>query len=201
MKSARSFESRRISHERKFQPSEINALSHDPRVLWQGPTWRLVARRVTLPAGTTIEQPAIDHPGAVVLIPLRETNGAPVVLMLRQFRFAVGETLLELPAGTRGWGEDWLQCAQRELREETGYRAESFTPLGELWPAPGLSNELMKLYLASGLIPDPLPADDDEVIQLQPMPLDELVTLATDGRIRDAKSIIGLLRAARYLNR
>ena len=103
---------------------------------------------------------------------------------------------MELPAGTRGWDEDWLLCAQRELQEETGYRADTLTPLGEIWPAPGSSNELMKLYLATGLHADPLPADADEEIVVQPMLLAELVQMAQNGRIRDAKSVVGLWRAA-----
>jgi ADP-ribose pyrophosphatase len=125
----------------------------------------------------------------------------PQVLMLRQYRFAIDQTILELPAGTRGWEEEWLPCAQRELREETGYRAERFTPLGDVWPAPGLSDELMKIFLVSELIADPLPADMDEVIELQIVPLAELVPMALDGRLRDGKSIVGILRAAFHLGR
>jgi ADP-ribose pyrophosphatase len=120
--------------------------------------------------------------------------------MLRQFRHALDETILELPAGTRGWDEDWLVCAQRELREETGHRAKNFIPLGEIWPTPGLSNELMRLYLAVELQPDPLPQDADEEIEVVVIPLLELVKMAGDGRIRDAKSIIGILRAAQQLH-
>ena len=123
------------------------------------------------------------------------------MMMLRQYRFAIDETILELPAGTRGWEEDWLPCAQRELREETGLRAGKFTPLGDVWPAPGLSDELMKIFLASDLIEDPLPADADEVIELQPVPLAELVSMALDGRLKDGKSIIGILRTASHLGR
>ncbi len=119
--------------------------------------------------------------------------------MLRQYRRALDQIILELPAGTRGWEEDWLACAQRELQEETGFRAKSLTFLGEVWPAPGVSNELMRLYLATELQPDPLPQDVDEEIELQPMRLSELAAMARDGRIRDAKSIIGILRTIEYL--
>ncbi len=119
--------------------------------------------------------------------------------MIRQYRRAIDEYLLELPAGTREWDEDWLACAQRELREETGYRADKIILIGEFWPSPGLSNELMRLCLATGLHPDPLPGDVDEEIEVQPMPLDKLVDMAKNGQILDAKSIVGLLKAADYL--
>jgi ADP-ribose pyrophosphatase len=154
---------------------------------------------LALPDGSTLERGVVEHPGAVVLIPLVKQEGESVILMLRQYRSAVSQIILELPAGTRGWDEDWLRCAQRELREETGYRAENFIPLGEIWPAPGLSSELMKLYLATGLTPDPLPADVDEEITLYPIPLSELVAMAQDGRLQDGKSVVGILRTAVYL--
>jgi ADP-ribose pyrophosphatase len=146
------------------------------------------------------ERAFIEHPGAVVLVPLQVGADGPELLMLRQYRRALDETILELPAGTRGWDEDWLGCAQRELREETDHRAAHFKLLGEFWPTPGLSNELMRLYLATGLQLDPLPQDEDEEIEVVAMPLAELVEMAGNGRIRDAKSIIGILRAAQQVN-
>lgn len=118
--------------------------------------------------------------------------------MLRQARASLQETILELPAGTRGWHEAWLECAQRELREETGYRAQTFDALGEVWPAPGYSDEVLRFYVARGLSHDPLAADVDEEITLQPMALDTLVGMALDGRLRDAKSIVGVLRLAAW---
>lgn len=179
-------------------------MSENNSIVWQKTdSWRLRVKTAVLPDKTTQQQAAIDHPGAVVLVPLQ--NGpdgpdGPALLMLRQYRHALDETILELPAGTRGWDEDWLVCAQRELREETGQRADTFIPLGEIWPTPGLSNELMRIYLAVGLQPDPLPQDVDEEITVVAMPLAELVVMAGDGRIRDAKSIIGILRAAQQLD-
>ena len=175
-------------------------MSENSDIVWQkAGSWRLRVATAVLPDKTTQQQAAIDHPGAVVLVPLQDGPDGPELLMLRQYRHALDQTILELPAGTRGWDEAWLICAQRELREETGHRAESFTLLGEIWPTPGLSNELMRIYLATGLQPDPLPQDVDEEIELVALSLAELVTMAGDGRIRDAKSIIGILRAAQQL--
>jgi ADP-ribose pyrophosphatase len=169
--------------------------------VWQGSSWRLLAHTLTAPDGTEIEKGVIQHPGAVALIPVQDasTGSAPEILMIRQYRLAIDQTILELPAGTRHWKEDWLTCAQRELREEIGFRADQFTFLGEIWPAPGFSNEQLRLYLASGLHPDPLPGDIDEEITLHPLPLPDLVRMAKNGQIQDAKSIIGILRAAEHL--
>ena len=166
------------------------------QIAWQGDSWRLRIHTIPLQDGSAIEKGAIEHPGAVVLVPLRDTAAGPEVIMLRQYRLALDESILELPAGTRGWEEDWLACAQRELREETGFRAERFHSLGVCWPAPGLSNEIMAIFLATGLQSDPLPQDGDEIIDLQPHRLDDLVKMALNGQLKDAKSVVGILRAA-----
>jgi ADP-ribose pyrophosphatase len=176
-------------------------LSENSSIAWQKPgSWRLRVETTILPDNSTQEHAFIEHPGAVVLVPLQDGPDGPELLMLRQYRRALDETILELPAGTRGWDEDWLLCAQRELREETGFRAANFTLLAEFWPTPGLSNEWMQLYLATGLQPDPLPQDVDEEIEVVVLPLAELVAMVGDGRIRDAKSFIGILRAAQQLD-
>lgn len=179
---------------------------------WEGDSWRLRVDTLVAPDGTELDKGFIEHPGAVVLIPVREIETSAgsatdsperisllEVLMIRQYRRAIDEYLLELPAGTREWDEDWLTCAQRELREETGYRADKIVLIGEFWPSPGMSSELMRLCLAIGLHPAPLPGDIDEEIEVQPMPLNELVDMAKNGQILDAKSIVGLLKAADYL--
>lgn len=165
------------------------------RTVWQGRSWRLKLVQQPLFDGTTQETGFIDHPGSVVIVPLMGKH----VLMLRQYRVALDETILELPAGTRGWDEDWLACAQRELREETGYRANTWKSLGKIWLAPGITNELMAVYLAADLAPDPLTGDPDEVIEVQQLPLKDLVQMASDGRLQDAKSIVGLHLAAVHL--
>ena len=169
------------------------------RVAWQGSSWRLRIASILLPDGSSIEKGIIEHPGAVVLVPLRGSKKEPEVLMLRQYRLALDKYILELPAGTREWQEDWLVCAQRELREETNFRAGHFDLLGSCWPAPGLSNEKMNIYLATELQVDPLPMDSDEVIEVESIPLKKLVAMALDGQLEDAKSVIGVLRADKFL--
>jgi ADP-ribose pyrophosphatase len=172
------------------------------RIAWEG-KWRVRVDTFRLADGRLYERGVIEHPGAVVLVPLRETGNSdgPEILMLRQYRPALGKTILELPAGTREPDEPWLNCAQRELQEETGYRAASFVPLGEVWAAPGLSDERMALFLATELAADPLPMDVDEQIAVEPWPLDELRAMALGGELDDAKSVVAILRTAHYLGR
>lgn len=171
-------------------------MSNLTHTIWQKEgSWRLQGQWVTRPDGIQVERAFMDHPGSVVLIPLIDDK----VVMIRQYRWALAETILELPAGTRDWDEDPLLCAQRELREETGYRAARLTPLGEIWPAPGFTNEILTFFLAQELSHDPLPGDFDEDITLAPLPLRELQAMITSGELKDGKSIIGLERAIRFL--
>lgn len=164
-------------------------------VAWEGRNWRFWAEEWGMDDGSVVARGHIQHPGAVVIIPLQGQQ----ILMLNQYRFTLEKTILECPAGTREWNEEWLACAQRELREETGYRAGRLEPLGQAWPAPGVTDELMAFYLAYDLTYDPLPADVDEQIEVQAYPLAELVQMALDGRLIDGKSVIGVLRAAAVL--
>ena len=151
--------------------------------------------RIALEDGLEIDLPMVDHPGSVVLVPILEDK----VLMIKQFRPVYGDTILELPAGTLEWGEDAMEGAQRELREETGYRAETFTLLSAMLPSVGSSNEVMSILLATGLSWDPLPQDEDERIELAPMGMAKLVELALSGKLIDAKSVVGVLQAQHHL--
>ncbi len=153
--------------------------------------------------GSRHQREIVAHPGAVAIVAIDDDDR---VLLVRQFRTAAGRTLLEIPAGTRdvdaasGQVEDPDRTAARELEEETGQRAARWQNLGAFWPAPGFSSEVIHLYLASGLSPAAdgrLGPDDDEALVLVRIPVDEAVRAAEDGRIVDAKSIVGLLRYAR----
>lgn len=169
------------------------------RIAWEG-KWRVRVDSLRLPNGEILERGLIEHPGAVVLLPLLpRAAGGYDVLILRQYRPALRRAILELPAGTREPDEPWAACAQRELQEETGFRAESLIPLGEIWPAPGLSDERMALFLATGLTADPLPMDVDEEIVVETWSLAELAQMALDGRLEDGKSVVAVLRATHYL--
>lgn len=157
---------------------------------------------ILTPDGRRSRRDIVDHPGAVAIIAIDPEER---VLVVRQFRLAAGRTLLEIPAGTLdravdGSVEDPDLAARRELEEETGFRAGSWTHLGAFWTAPGFATELMHLYLARDLVPaheERLRPDDDERLELEHLPWRVAVGMAERGEIADAKSIVGLLRLAR----
>lgn len=137
----------------------------------------------------------VEHPGAVVILPFVDPKR---IVLLRQFRWASKSELWEIPAGTReGKGEPELVCAKRELEEETGFRAKKWTLLSRFFPAPGLSDELMTLYRAENLVPGTKNLDHDEWIEHEIVTLAKARRMVRDGRIRDAKTIVGILWADR----
>ena len=144
----------------------------------------------TLPDGSVHTRESVQHPGAVVILPLVDDAH---VCLIRNYRVAVKETLIELPAGTLELGEDPAETARRELIEETGYRAEKIALLSEFFMSPGILNERMRLYLATGLTAGDTAREPGENIQNLVVPWDEAMAMVTDGRIRDAKTLVGLL--------
>ncbi len=146
--------------------------------------------------GTPIAREVVRHPGSVVVLPLlRDKEGLRIVL-IRNWRVSVETRLIELPAGTRGPGEDPRECADRELIEETGYRAATLDPLCRFYPAPGLCDELMHGFVADGLSHVGNHPEDDERLEVFPASPREARSMIEDGRIRDAKSIVMLMVGA-----
>ena len=159
--------------------------------LYRGPKIGLRVDSVRLADGRETTRAVVFHPGAVAIVPLLPDGR---VVLIRQYRHATGEALLELPAGTRDQpGEAPLDTAARELLEETGYRAERLVHLSDFYTAPGFCNELMSLYLATGLTLGDQRLMDDEAIAVEALPLPDALALIAAGTIRDAKTIIGLL--------
>jgi ADP-ribose pyrophosphatase len=152
--------------------------------------------------GTRGTRDIVGHPGAVAILAIDDQDR---VLLVRQFRVAIGEVLLEVPAGTLdvlpdGSIEDPELAAPRELEEETGMRAGSWRLIASFWTAPGFASELMHLYLATDLRPadgERLGPDEDEHLLLERMPWRDAVAAAERGELRDAKSILALLWLAR----
>jgi ADP-ribose pyrophosphatase len=159
------------------------------RTVFRGRVLTVRVDRVRLPGGHETDLEVIEHPGSVVIVPM---DSAGRVLFVRQFRHAIGRELLELPAGTLHPGEDPAVCAGRELREETGQAASEWIPLGEFYPAPGTSAEYMYAFAASGLRVDPLPADEDEDLSLEPLPMADVRRMIAEGAFHDAKTIAAL---------
>jgi len=138
----------------------------------------------------------VRHPGAAVVLPLVDTDH---VCLIRNFRVAVGQTLIELPAGTLEPGEAPAETAQRELREETGYRAQSWTPLHTFYPSPGILDERMVLFLAQNLTAGEAAREDGEQIENLVASWSECDRLIRDGSICDAKTLVGLLLGRQWL--
>lgn len=157
---------------------------------------------VRRPDGSLRRREVAGHPGAVAVVAVDADDR---ILLVRQFRSATGRALLEVPAGTlevdaAGVTEDPMSAARRELEEETGHRATTWTPLARFYTAPGFTSELMHLYLATGLESvgeDALPADEDEAIELVRLALPDALAAVDRGEIADAKSIVGILWVAR----
>ncbi|MCB1074199.1 MAG: NUDIX hydrolase [Simkania sp.] len=131
------------------------------------------------------------HPGAVAMIPI---NAEGKMILVKQWRRAARQILLELPAGTLEAAEDPLECAQRELQEEIGFEARSITSLGGFFTAPGFCNEYIYLFLAKDLHPNPLVGDDSEEIDTVALTLEEAMEMIDQNEIVDAKTIAGIYR-------
>lgn len=183
--------------------AELHEETVDSRVIHRGRTMTFRVDTIERMDGRRHQREIVGHPGAVAIVALDDEDR---VLLVRQFRTAAGRTLLEIPAGTldvdevTGATENPDGAAARELEEETGFRAGRWRKLGAFWTAPGFATELMHLYLATDLRPahaDRLGPDEDEALLLVRLPWSEAVAAAEDGRIADAKSIVGLLRLAR----
>jgi ADP-ribose pyrophosphatase len=144
----------------------------------------------TTPDGTEHSKEIVRHPGAVTLLPLLDDGR---VCFVQNYRVSVGQTLIELPAGTLEPGEDPAVAARRELAEETGYRAGRIEHLATFYMSPGILDERMVFYLATALTPGPMSLDAGEDIQPLVTTWSEAIAMVHDGRIRDAKSMLGLL--------
>ena len=160
--------------------------------------FRVVRRTEQLPDGKPHSREVVVHPGAVVILPLLDDGR---VCLIRNQRIAVGQELIELPAGTIDPGEDPLETARRELVEETGYQAEHWQRLHEFWMSPGILNERMHLFLATGLQPGPAAPEAGEQIRTLLVPWAEALALVDSGQIRDGKTLAGLLYYDRLCQR
>lgn len=163
------------------------------RQVYPGKVVDLWVEQVELPNGVHAELEVVRHPGAAAIVAITDERE---VLLVRQYRHALGRFLLEIPAGKLSPGEAPEACAARELEEEVGFRAGRLEPLGALVPAPGFADEVIHLYLARDLEASTQALDEDEVLSVERMHLDRAVELALSGEIDDSKSAVAILRAA-----
>jgi ADP-ribose pyrophosphatase len=167
-------------------------------VVHQGRVFEVRVDQVRLQDGSLTTLDIVDHPDAVTLLPLDEQGR---LWLVRQYRHAARTELLELPAGAMEEGEPAEACAHREVREEIGMSAGQLEKVGEFFLSPGYSTEYMYVYLATGLQPDPLEADEDEFLSVETIPIAEVYRLAQEGRIQDSKSLAALLLARPHLEK
>jgi ADP-ribose pyrophosphatase len=167
------------------------------RRIYSGYYVDFVKDRFTIDAvpGKIYTRELVIHPGAVVILPFSGKND---VILLRQFRYSAKGDLLEIPAGTLEKGENPFLCAKRELEEETGFKADKWKRLTTYLAAPGISDELMTLYLAWDLRPGKKNLDHDERIEHEAVPFKKALAMVKDGRIRDGKTIAALLWVAYF---
>lgn len=166
------------------------------KTVYRGSLLHVLEDTVQLPDGKTAVREYIRHPGAVMMVPFLDER---TVILVRQFRYPVGRHFIEIPAGKMEPGEVPLETARRELIEECGYEARSWHHLTTIHPCIGYSDERIELYLARDLIYVGHAPDDEEFLDVVPVPLDEALAWVRQGKITEVKAIIGLMWAEKII--
>jgi ADP-ribose pyrophosphatase len=165
------------------------------RVVYRGRSLTVCVEEVVLPNGRRVELDIVRHPGAAAVVPFVSERD---VLLIHQFRHAAGGMIWEVPAGKLD-GDSPEVCARKELEEEAGRRAGRVERLGSIWTTPGFTDEVIHLFAAFELEEVPMRPEPDEVIRVVEMPLARALRMIWDGELRDAKSALALIHAARRL--
>jgi ADP-ribose pyrophosphatase len=164
-------------------------------VVYRAPVFYVTSEVVQEPSGVNVRRDIVRHPGSVVIMVVDDADkrSEPRILLARQYRYAAGQRLWELPAGRMDEGESELVAAKRELKEETGYSARHWTRALRFWVSPGFLDETMAIYVARDLKPGKARPEEDEFIAKRFFPLSAAVGMVMNGKIRDAKTIAGVL--------
>ncbi|MDY7032323.1 MAG: NUDIX hydrolase [Thermodesulfobacteriota bacterium] len=176
----------------------MSAKTNNSVTIHQGRVFKMVTENITLANGVSIDIDVIRHPGASAIIPFSNKKR---VILIKQYRYAVGGYIWEIPAGTLNPDETPITCARRELIEETGYSAHEWQKLGEITPVPGYSDERIHIFLATNLIPAEQNLDKDEMLDVHEVEFDDAIEMIYRGDIQDSKTICGLFMAMRWLER
>tara|TARA_Y100000768_G_scaffold326488_1_gene263822 strand:+ start:1838 stop:2383 length:546 start_codon:yes stop_codon:yes gene_type:complete len=178
--------------------SKLTEKKINSKIVYKGNFLDVRKDNVTLPNGKNSTREWINHPGAVVVVPILP-NGE--IALIRQFRYAMGSEFIELPAGKLDKGEKPYNCAKRELEEEIGFKAKKLNFIAMIHPAIGFANEHMSVFLASDLIQTKENRDVDEFLELMPTSLNDALELVWSNKITDVKTIIGILWYQRIFNK
>lgn len=160
--------------------------------IYDGKMINLRVDTVELPNKKESKRETVEHPGAVAVIAINDENE---ILMIKQFRYAIQEIIWEIPAGKLEKGENPDDSAERELVEETGYKAKDIKQIARFYTTPGFTDEVMYLYIAKDLIYDKQNLDEDEFVIVEKIHINNAVEMIYQGRIIDSKTIIGILMA------
>lgn len=173
------------------------------RLLYDGRVVHLSLDTVRFPDGSRGKLELVRHRGAAAVLPVSGSGDEadPEIILVRQYRYAAGGVIYEVPAGIIEPGESWEECARRELEEEAGVRAGRLVRLTTIHTTPGFTNEQIHLYAAFDLTPGRTNPDTDEFLEVKRMRLSEAVDLVRLGEVSDAKSAVTILYAARFLLR
>lgn len=184
---------RRLGNQEEIDLSEETVTG---KIEFVGKVVTLETQTVRLVDGTLSERELVRHSGGACVVPVDENGN---VYLIRQYRKVLELETLELPAGKLEEDENPYYCAVRELKEETGFEAERIEPLGELFPTPGYSDEVIHIYLATGLRSGKQELDPGEFLKVVSLPFADVLDAIFDGRIRDAKTVVGILKAKEIL--
>ena len=168
------------------------------KLIYKGHVFEIRREQVREPSGLTVTREVVNHPGSVVVLPVLADGR---IVLIRQYRHAAGQYLWELVAGHKEPHETFAEGARRELKEEAGYTARRVTKLLEIFPSPGLLGEIMEIYLAEGLSKGEAHPEEDERITAKILTLEEGLRWIRRGKIRDSKSVAGILYYARFVER
>ena len=163
----------------------------DSRLIFDGKVIRVTLDTVRLENGDTSMREVVHHHGGACIMPITDQGE---VYLVRQFRYALGEEMWELPAGKLEAGEDPFEAAKRELTEECGVYADEYISLGQVYPTVGYDTEVIYIWAARGLHPAPMHLDADEFLTPERIPLAQAYEMVLSGEIKDAKTVAGILK-------